>query len=427
MPTSVSFQFVIVLLCSTYSMVLAQHIYTIAGTGIRGYIGDGGLATEARLNAPQGIFQDSSETIYIADSMNHRIRKIAPNGIISTIAGNGKPGHIGDGSLATQAQLDYPTDIVAPTPNTLLIADVGNHCIRHIAADNIITTIAGTTARGYAGDGGPALQARFNNPRGIAIGPTGVIYIADSMNHCIRKIDLDSTISTIAGNGNPGFSGDGNLALEAELNVPEKIYLDSSGCIYIADTGNNRIRKIDVHGIISTIAGNGNREAHIDTNATRKTALYNPQAIGLSDQLYIAASGNNCIYQLNNTSITATTACNGDRSFTGDNGPAQLATLNNPTDIHITGPMIYLADSGNHAIRLITDQQNVNSTQQGKSSIDFNADGTVQLTDFFQFSTQFGTTPNSANWDVQFDIIADGIIDFYDFWRFTEIYQRYAL
>ena len=213
-------------------------ITTIAGNGIAGYSGDGGLATNAELNNPYGVAVDSNGNIYIADTNNNRIRKVnSTTGIITTIAGNGTAGYSGDGGLATNAELYYPYGVAVDSNGNIYIADTYNNRIRKVnSTTGIITTIAGNGTAGYSGDGGPATNAQLNYPYGVAVDSSGNIYIADTDNNRIRKVNSTTgIITTIAGNGNPGYSGDGGPATNAELYDPSGVAVDSNGNIYIAD------------------------------------------------------------------------------------------------------------------------------------------------------------------------------------------------
>ncbi|MFP5043030.1 T9SS type A sorting domain-containing protein [Parasediminibacterium sp. JCM 36343] len=245
---------------------LKDTITTIAGTGLFGYIGDGGPATSARLQEPQSTTFDSIGNMYIADYANYVVRKIDLNGIITTIAGNGKYGYSGDGDSAINARLEGVVSLAFNSKGELYIADNYNNRIRMVDKKGIITTVAGTGAvgdgaGGYSGDGGLAVNARLSNPSGIIFDSKDNLYIADSYNNRIRKIDTNGIISTIAGSGpigfgNGDFSGDGGLAVVAKLYSPIGIALDKNGNIFFSD-GSNRIRKIDETGIITTIAGSG--------------------------------------------------------------------------------------------------------------------------------------------------------------------------
>ncbi len=231
-------------------------ITTVAGNGSSGYSGDGGPATEAKLYESQDVAVDASGNLYIADMRNNRIRKVDTNGIITTVAGNGSSGYNGDGGPATEAQLTFPSGVIVDSLGNLYIADRVNHCIRKVDPGGIIITVAGNGSSGYSGDEGPATEAQLNYPDGLALDASGNLYIADN-NHCIRKVDTSGIIITVAGNGSSGYSGDGGPATEAQLNYPNGLALDASGNLYICDTSNYRVRKVDTSSIITTVAGNG--------------------------------------------------------------------------------------------------------------------------------------------------------------------------
>ncbi|MEM6431630.1 MAG: NHL repeat-containing protein [Deinococcota bacterium] len=240
-------------------------ITTVAGSGAIGHLngsfsGDGGAATAAQLDSPGGIAIDSAGNLFIADTGNARIRKVDTTGIITTVAGNGSSGFSGDGGAATAAQLSFPFKVAVDSAGNLFIADWGDHRIRKVNTAGIITTVAGTGTWGFSGDGGPATSAQLSRPEGIAVDNTGNLFIADSDNHRIRKVDTSGIITTVAGSGtaswnNGGFSGDGRRATAAQLNRPKGISVDSVGNLFIADSRNYRIRKVNTDGIITTVAG----------------------------------------------------------------------------------------------------------------------------------------------------------------------------
>jgi uncharacterized repeat protein (TIGR01451 family) len=217
-------------------------IVTMAGTGAPGFSGDGSAATGAQLNYPEGLALDSAGNLYIADSRNQRVRKVAANGVITTIAGNGGWGYSGDGNAATSAELDYPNGVTVDSAGNLYIADTENQRIRKVAPNGIITTVAGNGNCCYSGDGGPATSAQLAYPYGVAVDPAGDLYIADEDNNRIRKVDLSGNITTIAGNGGYGFSGDGGLAVNATLSYPSSVFVDALGNVYVADQYNNAVR-----------------------------------------------------------------------------------------------------------------------------------------------------------------------------------------
>lgn len=209
--------------------------------------GDGGPATSAQLHIPRSVFPDSSDNIFIADSFNNRIRKVdVDTGIITTVAGNATPGFDGDGGPATSAKLSVPEGVFLDSSDNIFIADSSNHRIRKVdAVTGIITTVAGNGTEGFSGDGGSAASAQLIAPKGVFLDSSGNIIIADTGNQRIRKVDAATgIITTVAGNGTNGFSGDGGSAMSAQLNSPYGVFFGSTGNIFIAGSNNNRIRKV---------------------------------------------------------------------------------------------------------------------------------------------------------------------------------------
>ena len=240
---------------------LTGIITTIAGTDSTGFSGDGGLATNALIAVPQAIRIDSDNNIFFADGANNRIRKISlATCIITTVAGNGAFAYSGDGGPATNASIYIPSGLCIDKSRNIFIADYGNNIVRKIdAATNIITTFAGRYGVAYTGDGGPATNAQFSSPVGVFSDSANNIYVCDQYNSVVRKVDaITNIITTVAGNGNPGYSGDGGLAKHAELNQPTNGYVDNQNNIYFTEFGNGVVRRVDgITGIITTVAGNG--------------------------------------------------------------------------------------------------------------------------------------------------------------------------
>jgi len=333
-------------------------ITTVAGS--REY-GDGGPATEANLFMPTGAAIDACGNLYVADNYRHRVRKMDADGIITTIAGNGDGGYSGDGGLATEAQFYYPSGIAVDTLGNLYIADSGNYRVRKVDANGIISTLAGNGIEGYGGDGGPATQARLDYPSDVAVDALGNVYIADSYNNRIRKVDMNGIISTFAGSGIAGYSGDGGPAIQAQIAGPAGVALDSSGNVYIADHNNQRIRKVDTNGIISTVVGNGDEGYSGDGGPATEAQLQVPLdvAIDVSGNLYIADYYNDCIRKVDKNGIITTVAGGGTPpdpglEFWGDGGPATQAVLRLPQGIAVDASgNLYIADTDNNRIRKV--------------------------------------------------------------------------
>ena len=338
----------------------SQIITTICGTGGAGYSGDGGAATSATLNQTVGVALDGSGNIYITDYGNNVVRKVtAATGIISTVAGNGIGGYSGDGAAATSARLNGPEVLAVDASGNLFINDANNSCIRKVTiATGIITTIAGTGGAGYNGDGIAATAAQLNYPQGVGIDASGNIYIADQSNYRIRKVNAATgLISTIAGTGAGGYSGDGGAATAATLNQPAAVDVDVSGNVYIADYGNNVIRKVTVAtGIITTVAGTSGGYSG-DGGAATSAQLNQPYGINVygSGDMLIADYANNVIRRvLASTGIISTVAGNGAAGYSGDGGLATSANLRNPLQVAWYSGDIYIADWLNNVIRKVT-------------------------------------------------------------------------
>jgi uncharacterized protein (TIGR03437 family) len=329
-------------------------ITTVAGTGQAGFAGDGTPAGDAQLNFPRDIAIDPSGALLVLDTGNVRVRRFTPGGIIGTIAGSGILGFYGDTLPAVRAQFASPWGLAIDRSGNIFIADTFNDRIRRISPDGIITTIAGINGAGYQGDNGPAIFARLNRPTGIAVDSSGNVFIADTVNHRIRKIDASGTIVSIAGTGAAGFSGDGGPAVSAQLNMPESLAVDASGNIYVADTGNHRVRVISPRGTITTVAGSD--PAAGDGGPATKALLFQPSGVAFdaSGDLYVSDTLNNRIRRIGREGIIATFAGTGSPGYSGDNGLATRAQLNQPNGLSFdSAGNLYIADTGNHVIRMV--------------------------------------------------------------------------
>jgi trimeric autotransporter adhesin len=336
----------------------SKLISTIAGNGAYGYSGDGSAATAAKLNAPEAVAVDDSGKVYIADKLNNVIRRIDLAGTITTIAGNGSGlwGYSGDGGAATAALLLQPSGIAVDALKNIYVADYGNNVIRKIAASGVISTVAGTNAAGYSGDGGPAIFAKLSGPTAVAADASGNLYIADQNNNRIRKITASGIISTIAGNGTGGFSGDGGMAISAKLNVPSGVAIDAAGNMYIADQANNRIRMVTVSGIISTFAGNGTAGYTGDGGAAIAAQFNYPENVAVDDSsnVYIADGNNNVVRKVDRYGIITTAAGTSVPGYSGNGGAATAAELYNPHNVAVdTGGRLYITDGGNNRVRMV--------------------------------------------------------------------------
>ena len=355
----------------------AGVISTVAGDGTFGYGGDGGPAAAAQLGAPFGVALDGAGNLYITDTFNNRIRKVDAAGVISTVAGDGMRGYGGDGGPAAAAQLFLPTGVALDGAGNLYITDTSNNRIRKVDAAGVISTVAGDGTRGYGGDGGPATAAQLSSPYGVALDGAGNLYIADTRNDRIRKVDASGAISTVAGDGTQGYSGDGGPATAAQLRLPYGVALDGAGNLYIADTSNDRIRKVDASGAISTVAGDGTRGYGGDGGPATAAQLSLPFRVALdgAGNLYIADTYNNRIRKVDASGVITTVAGDGTRGYGGDGGPATAAQLDLPYGVALDGAdNLYIADRNNHRIRKV-DASGVITTVAGDGTRGYGGDG----------------------------------------------------
>ena len=395
-------------------------ITTVIGNGMSGYSGDGGPATSAMIGEAWGLAVDNAGTIYFSDDIGGddyvpdavRVRKVTPDGIITTIAGTGAPGGLpgiadsGDGGPATAAQFAVAASLAVDSTGNLYISDYSR--VRKVSPDGTITTVAGTGQSGYSGDGGPAANAQFTGTSDgppLAADPSGSLYLADDYNNRIRRISHDGTINTVAGNGiGCCIAGDGGPATSAQLYVPTGIAVDNGGNVFVADTFNNRVRKIDPTGVITTYAGTGTPfPVSGDGGPATSARLAWPTGLRLdsSGNLYIADAGNMRVRKVSSDGIITTIVGSGPGGpgYSGDGGAAIDAQLSWPKDIAFDAQgSLYIADTANNAIRKVSPAGVITTIAQanGPSGITVNGTGNLYTTDgnrVVKISAQGKSTP----------------------------------
>jgi uncharacterized protein (TIGR03437 family) len=384
---------------SVFKIDASGSLTLVAGNSRAGFSGDGGPAVSAKLNAPKGLAFDSAGNLYIADSLNNRVRKVDTSGIITTFAGNGNtsvPGFWGDSGSATDAAIKLPVGLAVDSAGTVYIAASADNTIRKVTTDGVINIFAGAGYKGYYGDYhkdsisgtvtsvGTATIAGLNGPQDVAVGPKGAILIADTGNGAIRQVDSTGIITSISGNGSIGLSGDG-VATTLAMVSPFGVAVDSSGNVYVAEYGTNRIRKIDASGQITTAIGDGIQGFAGDGGPANKVEMSLPTGVAVdgSGNLYFADSLNNRIRKLAGGNVS-TFAGNGLLSRSGDGGTATSAQLNSPLGIAVdagTAGNLYIADTANNAVRRVSNGviSNFAGTGTAGSSGDGSAATSAQL------------------------------------------------
>ena len=353
-------------------------VTTVAGTGQRGDTGDGGKATEATLAHPTGLALGADDTLFIADSRNNRVRRVGPDGVIETIAGMRGPGFSRNGP-AKAAALSDPRGLAIGAGGELYVADVRNVRVRRIDPDGVITTVAGMSVRpsgyaglgGFAGDGMPATTAQLDRPTSATVGPDGAVYIADPGNERVRRVGPDQVIATVAGTGDRGFAGDGGPGNEAQLASPSAVVAADDGSVYIADMGNHRVRRLTADGTIETVGGTGTPGSSGDGGPGTEARLTSPSALAIDHDgaLLIAGRADGRVRRLGADGVMSTVATN------GDGGTATTAQLKFPSRIAFReGVGLLIADTGDHRVRRVAPDGTI-STLAGTGSGGFAGDG----------------------------------------------------
>jgi sugar lactone lactonase YvrE len=334
------------------------NLVTVAGDGIAGFGGDGGPAADATFDGTKGLALDAQGNMYIADSANNRIRKVDTNGVVSTIAGNGTTTYGVDDVPATVVGLDGPSDVVVDGAGNVIFTDTNHHRIRFVDPQGDIHLLVGTGDPSFGADGAPAAQTAIQHPTGLTWDPNGSLVFADFDNNRIRRLKDDGTLETIAGNGQQGFAGDGGPATQASLYNPVDMAFDAQGELFIADFRNQRVRKIDASGIITTIAGTGQAAGSADFQPATIATLNGPTdvAVDSTGNVLIVDSGSNRVRRVSPRGVIDSIGGQRTPGDAGDDGPATSGFLLDPLRVLLVSGRVYVADHGNSRIRALDGQ-----------------------------------------------------------------------
>lgn len=423
--------------------LVAQTMTIAVGTGIPGYSGDGGPATLAEIGLPRSVFVDRDGNLFVSDAQNHVVRKVdTSTGIIETVAGDGFRADVltgrytGDGGPATEASLSTPEGIFVDLLGNLYIAERRNDRIRRVdGSDGRISTIAGVGVEGFSGDGGPATLAALHDPTGVWLDRVGNIFIADLGNQRIRRVDAASgTIETVAGSGEAGYSGDGGPSSEATFRGPIAVFVDRAGSIYINDTGNVRVRKVDVSGRIQTIVGgqsalgealgldprgfSGDGGSATDARTAGGKDIF----IDAAGVLYLADEDNDRVRRVGTDGIITTAAGGGFRGPFVPPGPATEAWLTDPKGVYVDGSgNLYIADEDNHMVRVATGVGAPTIIESFPlTALDYDGDLRIGFGDFLVFATRFAMPSDDR--DDRFDYNGDDRVGLADLVFFSEAF-----
>ena len=355
-----AFAFSLMAACLTCGVAAASYsdgtIWTLVGTGALADSGDGGHSREAAIERPRAVSALPDGGLAWAEPYTHRVRMVDSNGVVRTLAGTGEPGFSGDGGPATAAKLNFVHTAAPTADGGFLLADTWNNRIRKVSSTGVIRTVAGTGPHGFSGDGGLATKAEINQPRSVTPLADGGFLIADTNNNRVRRVSASGVITTVAGTGARGFGGDGGSATSALLDHPFAVAPTSDGGFLIADVDNERIRKVSVAGVITTVAGNGGSGFGGDGGPAISASLHDPHnVVGLADGGFlIADTTNERVRHVDPAGVIRTVIGDGTRGSSGDGGPAASARLGAPKGISVTreGDLL-IADEQNNRIRFV--------------------------------------------------------------------------
>jgi trimeric autotransporter adhesin len=339
-----------------YFAYLRTTVSPLAGTGAQATTGDGGAATSAALNSPGAIAFDAAGDLYVCEAGGANVRMIDTNGTITSPIGSSVVGFSGDGGSPSAAKLNSPRGVAIASDGTIYVADSGNNRIRAVSG-GVITTVAGTGVAGFAGDGGPATAAQLSQPRGLAVAPDGSLYVADAGNHVVRRISTNGTITTVAGTGTAGDSGDGGPATAAAMQSPFAVAFGAGGTFYVVDRDAHRVRRI-TGGVITTMAGTGTPGAAGTGGPATSAQLNGPSDVILdaAGALYIADSSNSRVVKVDPTMRLRVIAGTGTSGSSGDGGQATSAQFQFPRGLafRAVNGNLYVSDQNANRVRVLT-------------------------------------------------------------------------
>jgi streptogramin lyase len=337
----------------------AATIRTFAGTGVKGFSGDGGPATRAQLDNPFGVIRGPDGAIWFCEYGGQRVRKVTPDGVIHTVVGNGQAGYSGDGGPALQASLNKPHEIRFDRAGNLFIVDMVNHAVRRVdARTQIITTVAGTGQPGYAGDGGPAAQARLNQPHSIQFDPEGNLFICDIRNHVIRRVDARTgVISTFAGTGKAGPTPDRAPIKGTPLNGPRSLDFDAEGNLWLATREGNQVFKFDLKkGVIHHVAGTGKKGFSGNGGPAKEATLSGPKGLAISPagNVYLADTESHTVRMIDVQRGTLELVAGTGQAADGPDGDPLKCGLARLHGVFVDRDgNLFIGDSENHRIRVV--------------------------------------------------------------------------